>query len=232
MAVPSSNISISNIYSEPNGSSPGSGSDIKVSDLFKKSYFEGPPFGSTISYSAWGQYGSTSGADRIYGLTAKNTNNAFGDFSGLTYWYDNSSYKIAARIRNTKQGPPYPPPPPFYDNNVGVEIWVSDSSGTYDYITSGSILATVPNYDQTTTLSTSGSTPIIAIGYWRVRFTVNETFPGGGANVIIDINGTNYVNSTAGSNGQTTFTSSTYGTASIAATGQGYTGLYFDIRIQ
>lgn len=228
MAVPTSNIAISNIYSEANGGSPGSGSDTNAGTLFKVSYFEGPPFGSTISYHAWGQYGTTSGADRIYGLTAKNTNNAFSDFSGLTYYYDNSTFKVVARIANTRQGPPYPPPPPFYDNNVGVEIWLYDSTGTYSYVASGSIPATAPS-DNTNTLTTgTGTEPIIAIGYWVTRFTVNETFPGGGASIFVDINGTNYVNNgNAPSNAQTTFSYSTYGSAAVGAT-----GMYFDIRIQ
>jgi len=234
MAVPTSDIAISNIYSTANGGSPGSGSNIAVSDLFKKSYFQGPgPIGSgTISYRAWGQYGSTNGADRIYGLSAKNIDNNFSDFSGLTYYYDNSSYKVAANIQNTRQGPPYPPFP-LYDNNVGVEIWLYDSTGTYAYISSGSITATVPNYNQTFTLSDpTGNSPIIAIGYWVVRFTVNNTFPGGGATVSISINGTSYVTGqNAASNGQTTFSYTGSGSAAVASTGQGYTGLYFAIVI-
>lgn len=230
MAVPTSDIAISNIYSEANGSSPGSGSNTNAGNLFKLSYFEGPPFGSTISYSAWGQYGTTSGADRIYGLTAKNTNNAFSDFSGLTYYYNNSTYKVAARLRNTKQPPPYPPPPPFYNNGVAVEVWLYDSTGTYSYIATGAI-NTNPGDDFTQTL-TFGTEPIIAIGYWVVRFTVNDTFPGGGANINISINGSPYVSGqTAPSNTQTTFSYSTYGTAAVASTGQGYDGLYFDIQI-
>ena len=235
MAVPTSNVGISSIYSEANGGSPGSGSDITASDLFKKSYFQGPgPIGSgTISYRAWGEYGSTNGADRIYGLTAGNADNSLGDFIGLTYYYDNSTYKVAARIRNTKQPPPYPPPPPFYDNNVTVEVWLYDSTETYSYIVSGAITANamMGGYDQTFTLSTTIA-PIIAIGYWVVRFTVNDTFPAGGANINISINGSPYVSGqNAPSNAQTTFSYSTYGTAAVASTGQGYDGLYFDIQI-
>jgi hypothetical protein len=232
MAVPTSNVGISSIYSEANGSSPGSGSNITASDLFKKSYFQGPgPIGSgTISYRAWGEYGSTNGADRIYGLTAGNADNSLGDFIGLTYYYDNSSYKVAAKLQNTKQPPPYPPPPPFYNNGVAVEVWLYDSTGTYAYIASGAI-NTNPGDNFTQTLS-FGTEPIIAIGYWIVRFTVNDTFPAGGANVFISINGTSYVSGqNAPSNAQTTFSYSTYGSAPVASTGQGYTGLYFDIQI-
>ena len=226
---------MTSIYSEANGGSPGSGSNTNAGNLFKLSYFEGPPFGSTISYSAWGQYGTTSGADRIYGLTAKNTNNAFSDFSGLTYYYDNSTYKVAARIRNPLQPPPYPgPPPPFYDNNIIVEVWLYDSTTTYAYVSSGAINANaqIGGYDQTFTLSSGAVvTPIIAIGYWEVRVSTNEFFPGGAKTIQIDINGTNYVNTSIAANGATTYSFSTYGSANVASTGQGYTGLYFDINV-
>ena len=232
MAVPTGNISMASIYAEANGGSPGSGSDTNAGNLFKLSYFEGPPFGSTISYSAWGQYGTASGADRIYGLSIKNIDNEFSDFSGLTYYYDNSTYKVAARIRNPLQPPPFPPPPPFYDNNIVVEVWLYDSTATDAYVVSGAINANaqIGGYDQTTTLSTT-TAPIIAIGYWEVRVTTNEFFPGGAKAIQIDINGTNYVNTSIAANGATTYSFSTYGSANVASTGQGYTGLYFDIRV-
>jgi hypothetical protein len=234
MAVPTSNIGINAIYTEANGGGPGSSSDTKVSDLFKKSYFEGPTGSSTISYNAWGEYGSTSGADRIYGLSAKNTNNSFGDFSGLVYFYDNSTYKVGLRIRNNLQAPPFPPfpPTPPNSNDIVVEIWLYDSTGTYPYIASGAINAnaTPGGYDQTTTQSAT-SNPIIAIGYWQVRVTTNQFFPAGSKNISIDLNGTNYVNTTIAANGATTYSYSTYGTVNIGSTGQGYTGVYFDILV-
>jgi hypothetical protein len=232
MAVPTSNYGINAIYTEANG---GSGTNIKVSDLFKKSYFEGPTGSSTISYNAWGEYGSTSGADRIYGLSAKNTNNAWSDFSGLTYFYDNSTYKAAARIRNSLQAPPFPPfpPTPPNSNDVVVEIWLYDSTKTYSYIVTGAINAnaTVGGYDQTTTISATIN-PIIAIGYWEVRVTTNQFFPPGNKTISIDINGSSYVGSTSlAANAATTYSYSTYGTVNIGSTGQGYTGVYFDIQI-
>jgi len=236
MAVPTSNIGISSIYSEANGGSPGSGSNIKVSDLFKKSYFEGPaPLGNnTLSYRAWGQYGNTSGADRIYGLTAKNTNNSWSDFSGKTYYYDNSTYKVGLRIRNSLQAPPFPPIPPTPPtaNDIAVEIWLYDSTGTYGYLASGAINAPAQagGFDQTTTQSTT-SNPIIAIGYWAVRITTNQLYPPGNKNVSISLNGTNYVSTTIAANGATTYNYSTYGTVNIASTGQGYTGVYFDVQV-
>jgi hypothetical protein len=234
MAVPTSNIGINAIYTEANGGGPSSSSDTKVSDLFKKSYFEGPTGSSTISYNAWGEYGSTSGADRIYGLSSKNTNNSFGDFSGLVYFYDNSTYKVASRIRNSLQPPPFPPfpPTPANANDIVVEVWLYDSTGTYPYISSGAINANAQTggYDQTSTVSATNN-PIIAIGYWKVRITTNQFFPAGGKNVNISLNGTNYVNTTINANGATSYDYVTYGTVNIGSTGQGYTGVYFDIVV-
>jgi len=234
MAVPTSNIGINAIYTEANGGGPGAGSSIAVSDLFKKSYFEGPTNIGTISYNAWGEYGNTSGANRIYGLSAKNTNNSFGDFSGLVYFYDNSTYKVAARIRNTLQPPPFPPfpPTPSNANDIVVEAWLYDSTGTYPYVSSGAINANAQagGYDQTSTVSATNN-PIIAIGYWNVRITTNQFFPAGGKNVNISLNGTNYVNTTINANGATSYDYVTYGTVNIGSTGQGYTGVYFDIVV-
>lgn len=51
MTLPTTNIGINDIYTEANG---GGSTNIKVSDLFKKSYFEGPTGTSTIAFNAWG----------------------------------------------------------------------------------------------------------------------------------------------------------------------------------
>ena len=231
MAVPSTNVKLTDIYSEPNGV-PGSYADVKASEIMKLTYFEGPPFGSTISFSAWGQYGNTAGADRIYGLTGSNVNNAFSDFRGLTYWYNNSGYKVAARIINNKQNPPYPPPPPIYDNNITIEINLYDSTTTDKYVISGGIPAG-PQSDSTQNITTGvGNEPIIAIGYWEVIVTINEAFPAGGS-IDMTINGTTYVNAGLSSNSQTTFRWNDTGAtaAPVSVTGQGYDGLYFVVTV-
>jgi hypothetical protein len=49
--------------------------------------------------------------------------------------------------------------------------------------------------------------------------------------IQIDLNGTNYVNTSIAANGATTYSFSTYGTVNIGSTGQGYTGVYFDINV-
>jgi hypothetical protein len=169
MAVPSTNIKMSDIYS---GANTGSVPTISVSNLFKKSYFEGPGGSASISYNAWGQYGTTVGADKIYGLTSKNTDNAWSDFSGLTYFYNNSTYLVGLRMDNV-----LPPPGGGHNNDytVYVELW--DSSYTYTYVTTGAILLTQGTTFLKAYISTS-TTPIISNGYWRITFVSNNLDPG------------------------------------------------------
>ena len=229
MALPTTNISLGDIYAEPNGATAA---NIKASEILKLTYFEGPPFGSTIAFSAWGQYGNTAGADRIYGLTGSNDNNALGDFRGLAYYYDNSSYKVAARIINNKQNPPFPPPPPVYNNNIAIEINLYDSTTTDKYVISGSIPAGSQSDNTNNITSGVGNEPIIAIGYWEVIVTINEAFPAGGS-IDVTINGTSYVSSGLSSNSQTTFRWNDTGAtaAPVSSTGQGYDGLYFVVTV-
>ena len=105
MAVPTttSSIRMSDIYAEANGG--GYATPTKVSDLFKKSYFEGPAGSGAIGYNCWGQYGATSGADKIFGLGIQNTSNSFSNFSGLTYFYDNGTYNSQGYASNSMQAP-------------------------------------------------------------------------------------------------------------------------------
>ena len=176
MTISSSNIGINAIWTEANTGSIGN--NVSVSDLFKKSYFEGPGGTNSISYNAWGQYGSTTGADIIYGLSSANTNLNFGAYSGKTYFYDNSSFKCAVRINNASTPIPPPPPPPAPPvppsaNDVMVEVKIYDSTGTYVYM---SLMPsqTQPNYNQTFDLSSSGGTPMINYLYWEVLFGTDQ----------------------------------------------------------
>lgn len=231
MTVPSTNVTLGGIYSEPNG---GTAANTKASEIMKLTYFQGPgPIGSgAYSFRAWGQYGNTAGADRIYGLTGENVNNNFGEFRGLTYYYDNSSYKVSADITNNKQPPPGPPAPP-YNNDVTVEINLYDSTNTYQYAQSGGInVAFSSSSNNNAVTSGSNQQPILAIGYWEVKVTNNNSFPPGGS-IDIKINGTSFANAGIPDSAQTTFRWSDVGATAawIASTGQGYDGLYFEITV-
>jgi hypothetical protein len=161
MTLPSTNISMQGIATEAGGVFI---TNIYASDLFKKSYFEGPNGTYNISYNAWGQYGNSSGANVIYQIASRNDNNNFGEFGNRTYFYDNSTYLVGLQMDNT-----LPPPGAGYNNDytVYVELW--DSSYTYTYVTTGAIPLAQGTTFPKAYISIS-TTPIIASGYWRITF--------------------------------------------------------------
>ena len=224
MAVPTSP-SVSNIYNEANGTTPGG--VTRVGELFRYSYFEGPNGNSTIGYNAWGQYGGSSGANRIYGLSASNSNLHFGDYRSLLYTYDSTTYFIPYSISNTAP-PPGPPPPEINDVNVTIALW--DSTMTYFYLqqTYPSMAggATVSG-----TLEQPNITPLIYNGYWQVIY---DTQPQANANLQADlsINGTSkYTNLSLAAGATTSSDWNTYGSELVATYSPGKIGLQFNITI-
>lgn len=224
MAVPSTNISMTAIYGEANAGSPPS--DLAVSDLFKKSYFESNAFGGPLTFNAWGQFGNASGANRIYGLSASNSDNNFNQFASLVYYYDNSVYANYVNVVNNLTAPPPPNPPDTNDITVYCRLY--DSTGAYVYSqfqqqinASGSAAQTFSNTSE----------PILAIAYWEVEFQpISGSF--GGATCNITINGTSKVSSgTINATGSTIFSFSTLGSVNQATSGSGFIGTWFDIAI-
>jgi hypothetical protein len=223
MTLPSTDISMQGIAAEAGGVFI---TNIYASDLFKKSYFEGPNGSYNISYNAWGQYGNSSGADVIYNVSSKNTDNAWTDFSLKTYFYDNSTYLVGLQMDNA-----LPAPGGGYNNDytVYVELW--DSSYTYTYLATGAITLTQGTQYPKAYISIS-TTPIIASGYWRITFisdNLDISLPP--VEAVITING----------NPQTVFlTNSPYSTDTFTGTEfvayyTGFytgTGLQFDIVIK
>jgi hypothetical protein len=169
-----------------------------------------------------------SGANRIYGLAAKTSDYEIGDYSGLTYFYDNSTFQVTLNVTNNKTNPPPFPPPPV-DNavNVNIELW--DSSFSYQYLSGGGMAMAPGTYGPSAVSMTTD--PIIFRGYWKV--TVSGAFPSfAGGTVDLSINGTSFFTgqAVAAGSGGTTYTSTTYGTADVASFG-GFTGLYFDVTV-
>lgn len=224
MPVPSSNINLTDIYDEANNSFPPS--DLAVSDLFKKSYFQGPSGNSNIGFNAWGQFGATSGADRIYLISASNTNNNFNQFAALNYFFDNTIYANYVDVINNLSPPP-PPAPPF-DNDINVTCRLYDSTQTYVYSSFTALLTANGSVSQIFSLTTE---PMIAIGYWEVEF---QPFSGGfgGTTCNININNTLKVSGgTINASGQTFFDWQTFGSEPMASSSSGFEGIYFDISI-
>ena len=224
MTVPSTNVKFSDIWSEANGTYTSGIISLNTMSFF--SYFAGPNGSNSQTTNNWGQ-GEGSGANRIYGTTAKTTNIKVGDFDGLTYFYDQTNFKIVLNAINNVNPPPPPPPPLNNDISIGLSLW--DSTFSYNYVggNSGALLAGGGNYNADISQTT---TPIIFRAYWRVEVFTDPNF--GGGTVTIDINGTNYANSIALAAGPApnTLDSNTYGTADVAFYGGlGATGLQFDV---
>lgn len=228
MAVPSSNISLANnVYGEANGGY--SSGEVILGDVSFFSYFAGPNGSGSIGYNAWGQ-GENSGLNRIYGTSAKSTNIAIGDFAGLTYFYDNSTYQVTLAATNNLPAPGgFPPPPPDQNNvNINVELW--GQAFSYQYLAGGGQATSAGGTYGPTSISQTND-PIIFRGYWKVTISgVSPMFPG--CNAALSINGTSKFSGQAVASGPggTTFDSSTWGTQDVA-TYLSLTGLYFNVTV-
>jgi hypothetical protein len=224
MAVPTTNVKFSDIWSEANGTYSTGILSLNTMSFF--SYFSGPNGSNSQAANNWGQ-GEGSGANRILGTTAKTTNIQVGDFDGLTYFYDNSTFQVTINITNNLVSTP---PPPFpIDNDVNVNVELYDSGFSYQYLAGGGLAAAPGTFGPNAISQTND--PIIFRGYWIV--TVGGAFPSfAGGTCNIDINGTNFVTGGTVPAGPTgaSFDSTVYGTADVAAFG-GFTGLYFDVTV-
>lgn len=226
MTIPTLDVKFSDIWTEAGNSSPSSVITMNSMSFF--SYFAGPNGSNSISYNAWGQ-GEGSGANRIYGTSAKTTGIQVGDFDGLTYFYDNSTFQVTVQATNNLPAPNIPPDPPdLNDVNVNIELW--DSGSSYQYVVGGGM---APSNGGTYGPSSISQTddPIIFRGYWKAVISgVNPMFAGCNASLSINGNSKFTGQAVAGGPGGTTFTSGTWGTEDVAIYG-GYTGLYFTITV-
>ena len=226
MAIPSTNIELANdIYGEANGGYTSG--EVSLNDISFYSYFAGPNGTNSISYNAYGR-GENTGLNRIYGTNAVTNPDDMGDFSGVTYFYDNSTYQVTLSATNSLPPPTIPPDPPdLNDVNINVELWGEGFS--YQYLAGGGQVT--PNggtYGPSSISQTDD--PIIFRGYWKVVISgVSPMFPG--CNAALTINGTSKFTGQAVSGGPgTTFDSATWGTQDVASSG-GFIGLYFTVTV-
>ena len=225
MAIPTSNISLTSIYEEANGIGT-MGTDVSFATLASCSYFDGPNGSNFISYNAWGQ-GTMTGGNRIYGLTGLSSDYSFQNFSGKTYFYDNSTFQVTLNITNNLTSTPPPPFPIDNDVTANVELWGFGFS--YQYLAGGGNAAAPGTFGPSSISQTND--PIIFRGYWKVA--IGGLFPSfAGGTADLSINGiSKFTGETLPAGpGATTFDSATYGTEDVAAFG-GFTGLYFDITV-
>jgi hypothetical protein len=214
MALPSTNIGVSDIFYQANPALSNI-TDLSFLDIASISYFTGPNGGNVEPYNYWGQ-SQDSGANRIFGLSFNSGSNYLvGDFRGLTYFYDNSSFLV--KVDFTNNLPPNAPPPPFpTDNDVNINATLYDSTFTYTYGVAGGSLVMTNGGTYNATISQTTS-PIIFRGYWKVEISPSP-FLVAGALVDISINGSAKVTNGTINAGPTptSFDSATYGTEDVA----------------
>jgi len=224
MALPSTNLGISDIFYNANPAL-SSITDLSFLDIASVGYFSGPNGSNVEPYNYWGQ-SENSGANRIFGLSFNSGSNyLMGDFRGLTYFYDNSSFLVNVEFLNN-----LPANVPPTDNDVTITVTLFDSNFTYQYGVQGGSMVTTNGGTFSGTISQTTS-PIIFRGYWRVDISAGP-FLGAGSLVDITINGTAKVTNGTLNAGPTPtiFDSATYGTEDIAFnTALGGTGLLIDV---
>ena len=232
MALPSTNIGISDLFYMANPSLSGI-TDLSLLDIASVSYFDGPNGSNAEPYNYWGQTSGpgTGGSNRIFGLPVQAGTYFMSDFLGLTYYYDNSSFLVKADFTNNLPANA-PFPPPGTNNDVNVNVTLYDSTYTYTYGVSGGGLLMPTGGTFVSTISQTTS-PIIFRGYWSIDISPGP-FLVGGALVDISINGSAKVTNGAVGAGPTptTFTGAVYGNEDVAYNGTlGGTGLLIVVTL-
>lgn len=226
MAVPTSDVKFSDIWSEANG--VYSSGELSLVTMSFFSYFDGPNGSTSLTDNNWGQ-GEGSGINRIFGTSAKTTDIAVGDFDGLTYFYDNSTFQVTLQITNNLPLPSTPPDPPDL-NDVSVTVELYDLSLTYQYLVdSGAAFSGGGTFGPSSISQTDD--PIIFRGYWQVTIAgLNPFFPGCNANLSINGNSKFTGQAVASGSGGSIFVYSSFSAEDVASFG-GFTGLLFNVTV-
>ena len=215
MPINTSDIALSELNTEPGGSTY---SNMRFQNLAQPGWNEGTFGSNTYGNYTWGLNGASSGADAIYGLTPTSGAFSIGNFSGLSYYFDASTFDIKYRYTNNLNVPG--PPTPANANDVLVEFVFTDSGLNYSIFGGPN---TPPNFFTSINMpANSGvaSTQIPGmIGgiyvlprdvYWIIRVTTDPVFFGGGQ-FDLEINGTTLIGGFSLSPGFNDFDSATYG---------------------
>ena len=191
MPTPSGQISLDDIWIEPN---PSWTSSESFGDIAYDSWAQGPLGSNTNSWNGWGNDGGNSGNDVIYsaggylqqGVDPIN----FANYSNNYYYFDGTNFDIKFSYNNTL---PPPGPPPTVDNNVTVQVDCYDYSGTYP-VHNGFSIHAMPNTSQSASPIPGGVTnsPLVENVYWSI---IVNTIPGNAiSNIAFSVNGTVKVN--------------------------------------
>jgi hypothetical protein len=170
MPVPTTLINFQDIYREANNNAAvPSGSNMPTAQLFGFSYFDGPNGNSTLAYNAWG-IGSS---DIIYG--AASSDYSWGNFSGLRYFYDNSTYNMTYKFNNNGSAP-------SDDFNVRVYLLDNATTSTYTWADTNTVSVGAGSSTGTVTFSVAGfgGTPLLNTNFWVVETSDSRGYTGTG----------------------------------------------------
>jgi len=225
MTTPSGQISLNDIWIEPNPSWTGAQS---FGDIAYDSWAEGPLGANTYAWNGWGGDGGTTpvGANAIYNTGAPFERGVdfinFANYSNKTYYFNGTTIDIQNSYNNTLNNTPFPPP--GINNDVVITVDCYDYSGVYPVHNSFAISAPA-NTSQGATSIPGGVTnsPLVENVYWSIGIT---TVPGNTiSNIAFSVNGTVTINVGSGG-GSFTWTS---GGASKGLTNS--SGILYDVVV-
>lgn len=192
MPTPSGQISLDDIWIEPN---PSWTSSESFGDIAYDSWAQGPLGSNTNSWNGWGNDGGNSGNDVIYNVGGYLQQNVdpinFANYSNKYYYFDGTNFDIKFSYNNTLTNPPPSPPNPPINNDVNVQVDCYDYSNTYSVHSSFNINAPA-NSSQAATPIPGGVTnsPLVENVYWSIIVNTdpNNTI----SNIAFDVNGTTF----------------------------------------
>jgi hypothetical protein len=229
MALPSTNLSLDDIYQE---STPGfTPSSESLGGISYNSWAQGPLGSNTYTYNGYGMDGSGGGvplgANVIYDFPDLSSSipdpTSFAEFTNNQFYFDGTTFDIKFSFNNTLNNSFFPPPPVI--NDVDVQVKCFDYNGVYRVHNDFSINAAASTSQSAITIPgfNANTSPLVDNVYWDIIVT---TAPGNTiSNIAFKINSTTVIN-VGGGGGSFTWQS---GGAS-----QGFTdmsGILYDVYV-
>jgi hypothetical protein len=196
MALPSTNLSLDDIYQE---STPGfTPSSESLGGISYNSWAQGPLGSNTYAYNGYGMDGSGGGvplgANVIYDFPDLSSSipdpTSFAEFTNNQYYFDGTTFDIKFSYNNTVNNIPVPPPP--VDNGVTVQVDCYDYNGVYRVHDSFSINAQGGTSQVATSIAQPNPCPLVDNVYWEIIVNTN---PGNTiSNIQFSVNGITRIN--------------------------------------
>ncbi len=194
--ISTTNLKLTELETAPAGGGSFTGSNLRFDIIARYGWNNGTAGSQTYAFYTWG-YGFGSGggyADAIYGLTPPTSGSnpplTLGNWKGLQYWFDGTTFDITWQGRNNLNVPPFPTPPSA--NDVNIDVYCYDSSGTYAVFNNWSNLFAANTLYGSSQIPgfVPDQSPLVKDVYWKVDATT-DLFNWAGGTLDIEINGTN-----------------------------------------